>query len=56
MKLKDIKNWGPDVEKSIVESWKKSEAYNFNKKSKKKQAFLFNWSQPLTQDPCLNVL
>ncbi|MBS3086568.1 valine--tRNA ligase [Candidatus Pacearchaeota archaeon] len=36
MKLKDIKNWGPDVEKSIVESWKKSEAYNFNKKSKKK--------------------
>ena len=36
MKLKDIKNWGPDVEKPITDSWKKAEKYNFDRKSKKK--------------------
>ncbi|MEK6897360.1 MAG: class I tRNA ligase family protein [Nanoarchaeota archaeon] len=36
MNLKDIKNWGPDIEKPITESWKKSESFKFNKNSKKK--------------------
>ena len=36
MKLNDLKNWGPEVEKSITESWKKAEPYTFDKKSKKK--------------------
>jgi len=36
MYLKEIKNWNPDIEKSITEKWKKSEMYNFNKNTKKK--------------------
>ena len=36
MKLGDIKNWNPEIEKIITESWKKAEAYNFDKKSKKR--------------------
>lgn len=36
MQLKKIKNWGPEVEKSIVEEWKKSEQFKFNPKIKKK--------------------
>jgi len=36
MELKDIKNWGSDIEKPITESWKKAENYSFDKKSKKK--------------------
>ena len=33
--LKDIKNWGPEIEKSIIEKWKNSEMFKFDKKSKK---------------------
>ena len=35
MKLSEIKNWNADIEKQITERWKKSEMYNFDKKSKK---------------------
>ncbi|MFA4953335.1 MAG: valine--tRNA ligase [Candidatus Pacearchaeota archaeon] len=31
----DIKNWNVDIEKQITEKWKKSERYNFDKKSMK---------------------
>jgi len=31
-----IKNWSPEVEKAIIEKWKKSEMFRFNLKSKKK--------------------
>ncbi len=34
--LKTIKNWSPEVEKLIIESWKNSERYFFNPKTKKK--------------------
>jgi valyl-tRNA synthetase len=36
MKLKDVKNWGPEIEKPINDEWKKAEKYLFDKKSKKK--------------------
>jgi len=36
MQLKDIKNWGPEIEKSITEKWRKTEQYSFDSKSKKK--------------------
>ena len=36
MELGEIKNWSPDIEKGIVEKWKESESYRFDKKSKKK--------------------
>ncbi len=35
LKLKDIKNWGPEIEKEITEKWMKSEQFNFNKNTKK---------------------
>ena len=35
-KLKDIKNWSPEIEKQITDDWKKLELYNFNAKTKKK--------------------
>jgi valyl-tRNA synthetase len=34
--LKELKNWGVEIEKEISESWKNSELYNFDVKSKKK--------------------
>jgi valyl-tRNA synthetase len=36
MNIKDIKNWGPEVEKGITEQWKKAEMFKFNEKTKKK--------------------
>jgi len=36
MALKDLKNWSPEIEKSITEAWKKAELYKFNPKTKKK--------------------
>lgn len=36
MQLKNIKNWSPEVEKSIVEEWKNSEKFKFDLKSNKK--------------------
>src|SRR3989344_3123020 len=36
MELKDIKNWSPEVEKSIIEKWENSEMFKFDQKSKKK--------------------
>lgn len=36
MQFKDIKNWSPEAEKEIVEKWKKSEMFRFNKNTKKK--------------------
>ena len=36
MEFKDIKNWNPEIEKSIVEKWKNSEMFKFNSKTKKK--------------------
>ena len=36
MKLKEIKNWSPEVEKEITEKWRKSEIFKFNKGTKKK--------------------
>ena len=36
MQLREIKNWGPEIEKSIVEKWKNSEMFKFDQKSKKK--------------------
>ena len=36
MHLKNIKNWGPEVESSIIEKWKDSEMFKFDQKSKKK--------------------
>ncbi|MBT3405407.1 valine--tRNA ligase [archaeon] len=36
MALKDIKNWSPEVEKEIVDKWKKAELFNFDKNTKKK--------------------
>lgn len=35
MELKDIKNWSPEVEKLIVEEWKKAEKFKFNPLAKK---------------------
>ncbi len=35
-KLKDIKNWSPEIEKSITDQWKHSELFAFNPKSTKK--------------------
>ena len=35
MKLADIKSWGPEQEKPIVEKWKKAERYSFKDKGKK---------------------
>jgi len=29
MQLREIKNWGPEIEKSIVEKWKNSEMFKF---------------------------
>ena len=36
MQFKDIKNWGPEVESSIIEKWKNSEMFKFNQNSNKK--------------------
>ena len=36
MPLKEIKNWNIEAEKSIVEKWKKSEMFKFDKKNRKK--------------------
>ncbi len=36
MDLKNIKNWGPEVEAPIVEEWKNSNQFKFNSKTKKK--------------------
>ncbi len=36
MKLSQIKNWSPEVEKKIVEKWKLSEQFKFNPQTKKK--------------------
>ena len=36
MPLKEIKNWNIEVEKSIVDKWKKSEMFKFDKKNRKK--------------------
>ena len=36
MQLSEIKNWGPEVEKTITEKWKNSKKFNFLKDSKKK--------------------
>lgn len=36
MKLKELKNWSPEIEKGIVEKWKASESFKFNPKTKKK--------------------
>ena len=35
MKFKDIKNWGPEAEKAIVDKWKNAEMFAFNKNAKK---------------------
>jgi len=35
-KLKNLKRWGPEQERSITKTWRKSELFKFNKKSKKK--------------------
>lgn len=35
MKLKDIKNWSPEIEKEITTKWKNMEIFAFNKKLKK---------------------
>ena len=34
--LKDIKNWCPEIEKSITDQWKNAELFSFNKNTKKK--------------------
>ena len=34
-KLSDIKNWSPEIEKSITSEWRKSEKFKFNPKTKK---------------------
>jgi len=34
--LKEIKNWRPEIEKTITEKWKKSETFKFNKNTRKK--------------------
>src|SRR4030042_261140 len=36
MALKDIKNWNIEIENKITDKWRKSELYNFDKKTKKK--------------------
>ncbi len=36
MKIADIKNWSPEIEKEIIEKWKKSEQFKFDLNSKKK--------------------
>ncbi len=36
MDFSDIKNWSPEIEKQITDKWKKSEAFEFDKNSKKK--------------------
>lgn len=35
MNLKDIKNWGPDIEKEITDKWKNSDTFSFDSKLKK---------------------
>lgn len=35
IKLRDIKNWSPKIEKEITEEWKKAEKFKFSQKSKK---------------------
>lgn len=36
IKLKEIKNWSPDIENKITEKWKKAEKFRFDKKTRKK--------------------
>ena len=36
MNFKDVKTWSPEIEKSIIEGWKKSELFKINPKTKKK--------------------
>ncbi len=36
MSLKNIKNWSVEIEKKIVENWKRSTQFKFNSKTKKK--------------------
>jgi valyl-tRNA synthetase len=36
MKIKDMKNWSPDIEKPIIEKWKKEEKFKLNPKSNRK--------------------
>lgn len=36
MDFKEIKSWGPEIEKEIVSKWKKSESFKFKKSSNKK--------------------
>lgn len=36
MKFREIKNWSPEVEKPIVEKWKKEEKFRINRNSKSK--------------------
>ena len=36
MSFKEIKNWGPESEKEIVEEWKNSEMFQFKPKEDKK--------------------
>lgn len=36
IKLKEIKNWSPEIESQITEKWKKAEKFKFDKKTKKK--------------------
>ena len=36
MELKDIKGWGPEIEKPLTEEWKNSEKFNFNRDTNKK--------------------
>ena len=35
-KLKDIKNWSPEIENEITSNWKSQEPFKFNPKTKKK--------------------
>jgi len=36
IKLSEIKNWTPEIEKTITSEWKNSKRYNFDKKTKKR--------------------
>lgn len=50
MALKDIKGWGPEVEKKIIEEWKNSEKFNFDSKTKK-QIFSIDTPPPYINAP-----
>lgn len=50
MGIKEIKNWGPEIEKEITESWENEENFNFNIKEEK-QIYSIDTPPPYVNAP-----